>query len=901
MWCRPLSSNNASIWGGGIYNGAGTVYLAGNIFQQGTSGANCAIPSGLIDSGYNLSSDASCSFSGTGSANSVATLNLGALSGAGPGQQVHLPQTGSAAIGAIPNGTSITNNGVPLACNGSTTDQLGASRPILSGGACTAGAVEASLPASVTIADVSQAEDGAFTFTATLDNATPGSFSVAWTVAHGTTDGADFVGGTLPAGGTLTFAGTAGESHTFTVPVFDDNIAEPTETFSVSLTNFAPTGSFTVNISDTATGTITDDDTAGIVVDPVGPLSLSETGPGTQTFTFTLSSQPTDTVTIPVSVSSSECAITAGGPTISLNGTTWNTGYTVTVEAVDDALVDGAQACDLVTGDPASAGDSPSDNLTAADSPDVGLTITDDDTAGIVVDPTSGLVTTESGGTATFTISLTSQPVGGADVTIPLQSDTPTEGTVPASVTIPNAQWQTGVVVTVTGADDLVLDGDQPYTIITGDPTSADAAYEALAGADVADISVTNQDDDSLIRADDDAYTTYEDQPLTVDAANGVLNGDSGGNGQPLQAVLDTPTVNGALTLNVDGSFTYTPQAGFFGTDIFTYYATDGTNDSPSATVTITVALVSGTLIAHDDDAEMPMNTTITLDVLANDLDPDGDPLHIAAVGQPGHGRAAIENGQIVYTPDPGYVGLDTFPYTAADEFGASDEAVVSILVWQPVPLCADFDGSTNEIIRADVPGGTVTDGSVFCRVLVENALFVRLSAEVGKPEVLSRGVIQAVDVFALYHDGSPTAYFNHPISVCLQGSGVFLYLDATAAPRLVVELPVFLQSGYTCAAVPHAGTVVLVSGRASDVNPAPQLSAPAGPTTPLTECRVTTRDIVNLREQPGTSGTLIRMIPYDVTLTALERTAGWFYVDYLGERGWISAGYVTPHGGCGE
>ena len=118
---NTFSGNNAYN-AGGLFNDGGTVYIAGNIFEE-TYGGNCANTGTLNDNGYNLSDDASCGFTGTGSANN-ATLNLGALSGG-----VHTPQAGSDAIGAIPNGISINNNGVTLACNGTTTDQLGSTRP----------------------------------------------------------------------------------------------------------------------------------------------------------------------------------------------------------------------------------------------------------------------------------------------------------------------------------------------------------------------------------------------------------------------------------------------------------------------------------------------------------------------------------------------------------------------------------------------------------------------------------------------------------------------------------------------------------------------------------------------------------------------------------------------------
>ncbi|MCY2989498.1 MAG: Ig-like domain-containing protein, partial [Planctomycetota bacterium] len=95
---------------------------------------------------------------------------------------------------------------------------------------------------------------------------------------------------------------------------------------------------------------------------------------------------------------------------------------------------------------------------------------------GINVSAISG-PTTESGGTATFTVTLASQPSG--NVTIPLTSSDLTEGTVAANVTITPTQWQTGVQVTVTGVDDVIIDGNVAYTILTGDPTSTDATYDA--------------------------------------------------------------------------------------------------------------------------------------------------------------------------------------------------------------------------------------------------------------------------------------------------------------------------------------------------------------------------------------------------------------------------------------
>lgn len=118
---------------------------------------------------------------------------------------------------------------------------------------------------------------------------------------------------------------------------------------------------------------------------------------------------------------------------------------------------------------------------------------TDSVAAGITVTPTSGLVTTESGGTANFTVVLERYPT--ANVTLALTSSNLAEGAVaPASLVFTQANWNQPQTVTVTGVDDGVIDGDQAYTIVTGQAVSADPAY---AGIDAPDVQVVNQDDEA--------------------------------------------------------------------------------------------------------------------------------------------------------------------------------------------------------------------------------------------------------------------------------------------------------------------------------------------------------------------------------------------------------------------
>jgi subtilisin-like proprotein convertase family protein len=109
-----------------------------------------------------------------------------------------------------------------------------------------------------------------------------------------------------------------------------------------------------------------------------------------------------------------------------------------------------------------------------------------------VVTPTSGLVTTEAGGTASFTVRLNSPPI--ADVVIPISSSDLTEGTAsPASLVFTNANWASAQTVTVTGVNDTILDGNIAYTIVLGTTTSADPDFHGLNPTDV---SVSNTDNE---------------------------------------------------------------------------------------------------------------------------------------------------------------------------------------------------------------------------------------------------------------------------------------------------------------------------------------------------------------------------------------------------------------------
>jgi len=235
----------------------------------------------------------------------------------------------------------------------------------------------------------------------------------------------------------------------------DDNIDDGDDLTFVTVSVGAGSDPLWAGVADADVAvTNTDDDDTGVVV--TSGLTTTEAGPGTDQFNIRLTSEPTAAVTIPLtSTNTDEGTVQAS---VELNSVNWQTGVAVTVTGVNDDIDDGDQPYTIRTGDPSST----------------------DLTYNVTVTPTSGLVTTEAGGTDQFTITLDSEPT--ADVTISLTSSDTGEGTVsPASAVLNSVNWQTGVAVTVTGVNDDIDDGDQPYTITTGAASSTDSNYSGLA------------------------------------------------------------------------------------------------------------------------------------------------------------------------------------------------------------------------------------------------------------------------------------------------------------------------------------------------------------------------------------------------------------------------------------
>ena len=238
------------------------------------------------------------------------------------------------------------------------------------------------------------------------------------------------------------------------------------------------------------------------------------------------------------------------------------------------------------------------------------------------------------------------------------------------------------------GVLDLAADGSFVYTPVANYAGSDSFEYrvvEADVESDLVTVSLTVTPVNDAPVAVNDLYQAEVDGVIDVDASAGILANDSDVDNTELtiQRVGNGP-FNGALTLQEDGSFVYTPNAGFDGRDSFRYILTDGNATSLSAQVVL--AIGNDVPVARSDNYELDLNTTLDVEfanrVLVNDTDADGDALGVTLVEDVQHGTLDLRaDGTFSYTPDDNFVGTDSFQYAASDGIATSDPAVVTFTV----------------------------------------------------------------------------------------------------------------------------------------------------------------------------------------------------------------------------
>ncbi|WP_411054154.1 tandem-95 repeat protein, partial [Vibrio parahaemolyticus] len=174
-----------------------------------------------------------------------------------------------------------------------------------------------------------------------------------------------------------------------------------------------------------------------------------------------------------------------------------------------------------------------------------------------------------------------------------------------------------------------------------------------------------------------DKATVVEDTPTIIKVlGNDTFEGDD----KVVSLDTNNGPANGTVSVNPDGSVTYTPNDNYHGTDSFTYIVTSG-GVSESTTVNVDVTPVNDAPVAKDDIATTQEDTAVTIDALPNDTDADGDKLSIESASVPKEqGTVEVVNGKLVFTPAENFNGDAEITYTVTD--GAlTDQATVKVTV----------------------------------------------------------------------------------------------------------------------------------------------------------------------------------------------------------------------------
>ncbi|MGJ7546635.1 tandem-95 repeat protein [Variovorax sp. LT1R16] len=483
------------------------------------------------------------------------------------------------------------------------------------------------------------------------------------------------------------------------------------------------------------------------------------------------------------------------------------------------------------------------------------------------------------GGTTTSTVTVSVTPVNDAplasnDGPISVTEDTPATGNVLSNdsdpdtgttlvvtqFTVGTSSYEAGQIATIAGVGTLVINGNGAFTFTpapnyTGAVPSATYTVSDGALTDTAVLSFANVTpvNDAPVPSDpneglnpgdpgyvpgqsfdpatgDYGHTTAEDEPVS-----GRVTG-SDADGDVLSYTKGNDPTNGTVVVNEDGSYTYTPNSNFNGTDEFTVVVDDGKGGTSTSTVTVTVTPVNDAPVPSDpneglepgDPGYVPGqsfdpatgdygHTTAEDEPVSGRVtgsDADGDALSYTKGNDPTNGTVVVnEDGTYTYTPNPNFNGTDEFTVVVDDGKGGTTTSTVTVSV-TPVndaPLASN-DGPISVTEDTPATGNVLSNDS--------------------DPDAGTTLVVTQFTVGTSSYDAGQTATIAGVGTLVINGNGAFTF---TPAPNYTGAVP---SATYTVSDGTLTDTAVLSFGNVTPVNDAPVVVADSNTTleeTPLT------------------------------------------------------------------
>lgn len=291
-------------------------------------------------------------------------------------------------------------------------------------------------------------------------------------------------------------------------------------------------------------------------------------------------------------------------------------------------------------------------------------------------------------------------------------------GNVLANDTDANGDTLTATLVSGTQNGSLVLNSDGSYEYtpndgFTGVDTFTYQVSDGNGGYDTAEVCIDVVPDDGTDNNSPVAGKDFNSTQKDVSVSGNVSTNDFDADGDNLTFSLRKSALNGVVALASDGSYTYTPNAGFAGTDTFCYQVEDCNGAIDVVEVCIEVNESTNVIDATDDAYSTKINNDVSGNVLDNDVDPEGDQLLVTEmtdVRTSAGGTVTLSSdGSFVFQPASGFVGVDSFVYESSDSAGNVTTANVTINVeaLTDLPVDDSYTAETGQEINGDV---TVND-----------------------------------------------------------------------------------------------------------------------------------------------------------------------------------------------
>jgi|GEM_PF-1498932 len=297
-----------------------------------------------------------------------------------------------------------------------------------------------------------------------------------------------------------------------------------------------------------------------------------------------------------------------------------------------------------------------------------------------------------NGGTDTAMVAVVVTSITGNNVPIAVNDNATTSQDTAVTLNVlsndgdPDGDPITVASVDTPGNGNVVDNGDGTITYtpnggFNGSDSFSYTISDGNGGLDTATVTVLVNAPNTPPIAVDDSATTNQNTPVVIDLGSN----DSDPDGDSLIFSISTAG-SGSVVYNGVGQATYSPNSGFSGSDSFTYSINDGNGGSDIATVTVTVtkSVANNAPIANDDSALTSKNISVTINIIGNDTDSDGDTLIVSSLGTPTKGGSVVDNGDgtITFTPKSGFKNDDDiFTYIISDGHGGTDTATVTITV----------------------------------------------------------------------------------------------------------------------------------------------------------------------------------------------------------------------------